>query len=113
MPKIKIIKKQIKEGENYFLLIFEGHSSRICFGKLMHLSKKEHSYVFRGDRIFKVFNETEIKSTKTGQPLRAEIKNGRLMFMVMFLSKEEAERSIEIFPKNIVIRLIKKSIAND
>jgi hypothetical protein len=108
-----ITEVKIKDKEEYYLLMFDGYSSRICFGKLLLLSTTTPRYVFRGDGIYKIFSEQDITKAITGKPLRAEIKNGKLSFMALFVSEADAERSVEVLAKTIAVRMIENSLDAD
>lgn len=110
-------KKRIKAGQNYFILIFDGQSHRVCYGKLSCVTKnlivKNQSYAFHSNEIYKMFSNADLKNAKTGQPLRAEIRNGKLSFMVMFTNESEAYLAAKTLPKSVATRLIKKSLDTD
>ena len=107
-----ITRKNIKSGECYYLFSFEGKSHRIFYGKI-ELVKRVQKYIFTGDGAYKVFEVNEIESLKTGQPIREEIRNGKISFMSFFITKEDAEESSDVFPKNVAIVILKKSIDTD
>ena len=107
-----ITRKRIKVGEKYHMLSFDGQTHRMFYGTLSCTSKN-HSYAFSGKGVYKVFSEADVKKAKTGQPLRAEIANGRLSFVALFVSKKEAISSIDSLPRSVAIRLIKKTIDAD
>ena len=107
-----VIRNNIKSGECYYLFSFEGKSHNISYGKI-ELIKRIGKYVFTGDGIYKAFDAQEIKKLKTGQPIRGEIRNGKLTFLSFFMTKDDAEKSANIFPKNVAILLLKKSIDID
>ncbi|MDP2692806.1 MAG: hypothetical protein Q8O88_04170 [bacterium] len=107
-----ITKRKIKVGKNYYVLIFSGHSSRIYYGNLSYISNKT-KYAFHSDKVYRVFSLSDLESSYTGQPVRAEIRNGTLSFMSFFINEDEAKYSSETLPKSITISIIEKSLSAD
>jgi len=107
-----ITKRKIKSGKNYFLLVFSGHSSRTYYGKVSYISNKT-KYSFQSDKVYRVFSLSDLEKTDTGQPVRAEIRNGTLSFMAFFINEAQAKSASETLPKSITINLIEKSLNAD
>lgn len=108
-----VVKKRLKSGENYYLFSFDGQSYTINYGKLSS-RKPQSNYVFRGEgTVYKYIDGADIKNTQTGQPLRPTIHKGRLTFIALFVSEEDAKSVAETLPKMVAILLIKNSIDKD
>lgn len=109
-----VSKKKLKIGNRYVLLSFDGHTHRIRVG---HLSKlKNGQLLLQGENrqeLYILFSRTELDTVKTGQPIRGGISYGRLVFTAFFVNQKEAEDSVEKMARNLVMKLVEKSINND
>lgn len=109
-----VSRRKIEVGNKYYLLSFDGHSHRVRLGSLSKL--KDGSSLLQGENrqeLYIQFSKAELDNIKTGQAIRANISYGRLVFIAMFVSQAEAESSVEKMARNLVMKLVEKSINDD